>query len=76
MNPGQEQFYNFIMERILEEHKDTVKELMNKNFRKQADGAFTRADMMETQEMLMKMLKPEAMEEVKTAMAHFASQMK
>lgn len=76
MNPGQEQFYNFILERVHEEHKDTVKELMGENFKKQADGAFTREDMLKTQETLMKMLKPEARDEVMTAMAHFASQMK
>ena len=76
MNPGQEQFYNFIVDRVLEEYKDTAKDLMNENFKKQADGTFARDDMVKTQETLMKMLKPEAAEEVKTAMAHFASQMK
>lgn len=76
MNPGQERFFNFIVERVHTEHKDTVKELMSDNFKKQADGTFTREDMLKTQETLMTMLKPEAVEEVKAAMAHFASQLK
>ena len=76
MDPGQEKFYNFIIERVRDDQKESVKELMNENFRKQADGTFTRDDMVRTQEALMKKLKPEAAEEVKAAMAHFASAMK
>jgi len=76
MNPGQEKFYQFVLERVRDEQKDTVKKLMYENFMKQTNGTFTRDDMMKTQETLMKMLKPEAVEEAKTAMAHFASQMK
>ena len=76
MNPGQERFYNFIVERVKDEYKEDTKTLMQENFRKQADGTFTREDMTETQKKLMQMLRPETVEEVKTAMAHFASQMK
>lgn len=75
MNPGQEQFFNFLMERLQDEHKNAARELMADNFRKQAAGTFTREDMTATQTALMAMLKPEYMEEVKTAMVHFASQM-
>lgn len=76
MNAGQEQFFNFIVERVRDEHKDATKELMQENFKSQAAGTYTREQLVETQEKLLKMLKPEAMEEVKAAMAHFASQMK
>jgi len=76
MDSGQEKFYNFIIERVRDDQKDSVKELMNENFKKQADGTFTREDMIKTQEALMKKLKPEAVEEVKTAMTHFASTQK
>ena len=75
MKAGQEQFMNFILERVHDEHKDGVKELMNQNFQKQADGTFTHEDMKNTQSSLMQMLKPELMEEAQSAMAHFASQM-
>ena len=76
MNPGQEQFYNFIVDRVKDEYKEATIELMQENFGKQANGTFTREDMMETQKKLMQMLRPETIEEVKAAMAHFASQMK
>lgn len=74
MNPGQSQFFNFIMERVTDQ--DAAKALLESNFQKQADGTFTKDDLFATQEELMKILKPEAVEEVKSAMAHFASQMK
>lgn len=76
MNAGQEQFYNFIVERVRDEHKDATKELMQENFKSQAEGTYTREKLVETQEKLLEMLKPEFLEEVKAAMAHFASQMK
>lgn len=76
MNAGQEKFYNFIVERVRDEHKDATKELMQENFKSQAEGTYTREQLIETQEKLLEMLKPEAVEEVKAAMAHFASQMK
>jgi len=76
MDAGQEKFYNFIVERVRDDQKDSVKEMMLDNFKKQADGTFTREDMQKTQGTLMKALKPEAVEEVKAAMAHFASAMK
>lgn len=76
MNTGQAQFFAFIVERVRDEHKDEVKTLMQENFKSQAEGTFTREQMAKTQETLMRFLKPEAVEEVTAAMAHFASQMK
>ena len=76
MNQGQEKFLNFILERVGKEHVDVAKELLMANFKKQEEGSFDHEDMLATQEALMKMLKPEAVSEVQTAMAHFASQMK
>ncbi len=76
MNPGQEQFFNFLMERVQEEHRNTAKEILEENFKKQAAGTYTREDLTETQSALMKLLRPEYVDEVGAAMAHFASQMK
>ena len=76
MNAGQEQFFMFILERVQAGQKDAAKDLLNDNFQKQASGTFTRDDMLKTQAELMRMIKPEAVEELKTAMAHFAAQMK
>lgn len=76
MNPGQEKFLSFMVERVREDKQEYVKELLNDNFRKQQEGTFNMEDMQDTQAKLMEVLKPEAVEEVKAAMSHFASQMK
>ena len=76
MNPGQEQFFNFIIQRVGEDNINAAKALLKENFAKQANGTFTREDMKNTQAELMKMLKPECINEVKAAMALFSSKMK
>ena len=40
MNKGQEQFFNFIMERVTEEGRKEAEELLNESFEKQANGTF------------------------------------
>lgn len=70
MNQGQDKFLNFIVERVEREHVDAARELLIANFKKQEEGGFGREDMLSTQEALMKMLKPEAVSEVQTAMTH------
>jgi len=74
MDEGQSRFNDFILARVRDDCKDATRELMASNFKKQSEGSFTREDMIAAQQSLMRMLKPEAVEEVKTAMAHFASQ--
>jgi len=74
MDTGQENFYNFIVERVREECVEDAKDLLSENFAKQDSGTFSREDIVNTQQALLKMLKPEAMDEVKAAMAHFSSQ--
>jgi len=73
---GQDQFLKYIVDRVHDEHNDSAKELLNQNFTKIKNGSFTHDDMKSTQETLMKMVKPEDIEEVKAAMSRFASQMK
>jgi hypothetical protein len=76
MNQGQEKFYNFILDRVKDEDKTDAKNLLDESFAKQAAGTFTRQDMLNAQQVFLKMLKPEAVGEVVAAMAQFASQMK
>lgn len=76
MNQGQNMFYSFILERVTDDNKEAAQKLLQDSFARQASGNFTQEYLLETQEKLLKMLKPEAVEEVKAAMAHFASQMK
>ncbi len=37
MNKGQEQFFNFIMERVTEEGRKEAEELLKESFKKQAN---------------------------------------
>jgi hypothetical protein len=74
MNPGQEKFFDFILERVQDGQQAKAKALLEDNFKKQAEGTFKREDMFATQTALMKLVKPEFMEELKAAMGHFASQ--
>lgn len=76
MNPGQEKFLTFMLDRVREEKQDYVKELLISNFKKQQEGTFNMEDMQSTQAKLMEVLKPEAVEEVKAAMSHFAGELK
>jgi len=76
MAQGQDQFMKYIVDRVHDEHNDSAKELLGQDFKKIKSGSFTQEDMKKTQETLMKMVKPEDVEEVKKAMSTFASQMK
>ena len=73
---GQDQFMNYIVERVHDEHNDSAKELLGQDFKKMKEGNLSHDDIKKTQETLMKMVKPEDVEQVKAAMATFASQMK
>lgn len=72
MNPGQKQFYDFILERVKPENAGAAKAMLEENFSKQAQGRFTREDIAGFSTAIMAMLKPEAMDEVQAAMRHFA----
>lgn len=76
MNEGQNMFFSFILERLTDDNREAAQKLLQESFAKQASGNFTREYLLETQAKLLKMVKPESVEEVKNAMAHFASQVK
>ncbi|AFL99246.1 MULTISPECIES: hypothetical protein [Desulfitobacterium] len=73
MNQGQELFYNFFMERVKEDKQDEAKALLEKGFAKQAEGTFDQSYLQEVMPKYFELLKPEAVEEFKKAMAHFSS---
>lgn len=73
MNQGQERFYAFFMERTADEHKAAAEAILQENFRRQDEGTFDREYMASVMPKLFAMVKPEAMEELKQAMAHFSS---
>jgi hypothetical protein len=73
MNPGQEQFYNFILERVKEDKAEEAKELLNDNFKKQAEGSFTHEDIMNFIPRISDLLKPDKAGEVQAVMKEFAA---
>ncbi|WP_436513724.1 hypothetical protein [Clostridium thermobutyricum] len=68
MNKGQEQFFNFIMERVTEEGRKEAEELLNESFEKQANGTFNEEYMKAFIPKMLGLLKPECVEEVKNIM--------
>jgi hypothetical protein len=75
MNQGQEMFYNFFIERAMDDKKEEAKALLEESFAKQAAGTFDMAYLQEIMPKFFAVVKPEAIEEVKKAMDHFASRL-
>ena len=73
MNPGQEKFFNFILERVQEDKVDEAKALLKDNFEKQATGIFSSADIIAFAPKIISLLKADKVEEVKAIMTQFAS---
>lgn len=73
MEQGQNQFYDFIMDKVDDENKDAAKKLLNDSFSKQSDGSFTREYLLQTQQEILKLIRSESSDEVQAAMYHYAS---
>ncbi|MGL4694850.1 hypothetical protein [Enterococcus larvae] len=74
MNAGQSKFNDFMLERSKPEHVEAMKLLLADAFDKAAAGQQTPEFFAEFNQKVFSYLKPEAIEEVKQAMAHFQSQ--
>lgn len=70
MNNGQEKFFNFIMERVDLENQDKAKELLSESFAKQDEGTFNQEYMMNFIPRMLKLIKPEFLDEVKNIMSN------
>lgn len=75
MNQGQEMFYNFFMERTNDDKKEEAKALLEDGFARQAAGTFNKAYLETIMPQYFAVIKPEAVEELKQAMEHFASRL-
>lgn len=75
MNQGQELFYQFFMDRVKEDKKEEAKALLLDGFERQAAGTFNQAYLQEKMPLYFDYIKPEAIEELKKAMEHFASRL-
>ena len=70
MNPGQQNFYNFILARAQEGKAEEAKALLLENFKLQDEGGFTKEVMGQNVMKLMALVKPEHLDELKQAAAH------
>jgi hypothetical protein len=76
MNPGQEQFFNFFMQRVIPGKEEEARALLNAGFEKQADGTFNAAYLTEVMPKYFALIRPEFADDVNNAMAHFRSNLK
>jgi hypothetical protein len=75
MNQGQEIFYNFFIERAKDDKKEEAKKLLEEGFARQDAGTFDKEYLQEIMPQYFAVIKPEALEEFKQAMEHFASRL-
>lgn len=75
MNQGQEMFYNFFMDRVKDDKKEEAKILLEEGFARQAEETFDKAYLQKIMPQYFALIRPEAVEELKQAMEHFASRL-
>lgn len=75
MNKGQEMFYNFFIERTADGKTEEAKTLLEDCFKKQDTGDFSREYFEEITPKMFSLIKPEAVDELKTAMNSFSSRL-
>lgn len=76
MNPGQEKFLHFILERVSSENQEQAKQLLNESFSKQNDSTFNQAYLMDFIPKMLELIQSEHLEEVKGIMQQFQSNIK
>ncbi len=75
MNQGQEMFYNFFIERVMDDKKEEAKSMLEESFARQAAGTFDMAYFQEIMPKFFAIIKPEAVSEVQEAMNSFSSRL-
>ncbi len=75
MNQGQKMFYDFFIERTRDDKKAEAKLLLENGFAKQADSTFDKAYLDEVTPKYFELIKSEAVDELKAAMANFAARL-
>lgn len=74
MNPGQEKFYHYILERVKPEKTEEAKTLLAENFKKQQEGTFTQEDALQFVPKMQDILLPEKVAEVLAIAQKFGQQ--
>lgn len=76
MNKGQEKFLEFVLEKTVSENHDEVKGILSDAFKKHSEGKLNLNELAKLAPKLHGLVKPEHLEELKGAMAHFAGTLK
>ncbi len=73
MNPGQEMFFNFILDRVQDGKQADAKALLTESFAKQAAGEFDGDYIQHFGARMVAILKPECVQEVQAIMAQYGT---
>lgn len=76
MNPSQEKFFNFILDRTKNEKQEVAKALLKESFEKQVNGTFNAEYARGFAPKMIALLKPEYIEEVSAIMTQFGQRPK
>ncbi len=74
MNPGQQMFHDFFIERVKEDQKEAAEAILKESFQKQDEGTFDMPYMTQLMPKMTAMLRPECVEEFNQAAAHMSAQ--
>lgn len=76
MNPGQEKFFDFMLERALPEKVEHVRSHLLGSFQSQQAKPLSRQEFDTLKAHMLGLMKPEHVEEVSKAMDHFGQNLK
>ena len=71
VNPGQQKFFDFIMERVKTGKEEGARDLLDEAFTKQANGTFNAEYIRSFAPRMIALLKPECVDEVKAITGQF-----
>lgn len=74
MQKGQEQFFDFILECVLEGKEEQARTMLTESFQQQAKGAFSQEKLDAFHNELEKILKPERKDEVMDIINQFGGE--
>lgn len=75
MEKGQNQFFDWILERAQDGKQEELIELLKHNFEQQNNGTFNQDELAESTNKMFSLIKPEYIDELKQAMEHFKGNM-
>ncbi|MBM7716248.1 hypothetical protein MHB50_06330 [Siminovitchia sp. FSL H7-0308] len=73
MNPGQQKFKSFILERVKEGEQDKAEVLLSESFQKLDERSFDQSYLKSFMPRMKSLLKPEHVEEVEAIMKEFGA---